>query len=378
MVRILGVIITFLVLTSEGFAISWGPAYPYTQKIEHQKVTVKAVPYAPYLGFIIPGETKVFYKKKLLYTLDNYYREPIATSDDGRYFAVINTSIFIGALIMDKDKNVHNDFDNENPIIEIFKDGKPFKNILLGEVIDKLDTLITDQYYYWKYTYDTEGYEKAEGEYNDCKEVYGKRALKKCDSSLISKERCQACNLSYQRLLKFEREKWIADNYLYVENNSLFVLTNQEYAIKLDFNTLQFEKIDIGDIVNNIAEFTPPKIKVSYAKVTYPGKFELPEIKGGIPLGEAVALLLGKSQSDYNTAAIKISVINLTIGKKGNYIKGDVWVKVCDLKTQDKEFVYNDDLKQKLLSWIKTQTFSTDNNPKGFSMYSYFGFIELN
>jgi len=65
-----------LVLCFELKASTWKPLYPYLQKTESNKVDCRAVPYGPYNGPGVIGETFVSYKGQQLYSINKYFLNP--------------------------------------------------------------------------------------------------------------------------------------------------------------------------------------------------------------------------------------------------------------------------------------------------------------
>jgi hypothetical protein len=163
-------------------ATTWAAAYPYTQRIEGQDVVVKAFSYDPYTASPMLGVTRVYYKNKLLYSIDRYYRERIFTSDDGEYLAVVNTSNSAG-LSSYTSFGIEKVNFNE-PAIELFRHGQLYKTFTLKEVIDTTMFYNNGEFFYWGYQLDS-GFESVEEDCEICREVYGRRVLKMGDTTEI-------------------------------------------------------------------------------------------------------------------------------------------------------------------------------------------------
>ena len=355
------IIIALFFLTLMFFVQSvWGSysaVYPYIQKTKKQNVVIKAIPYDPFLGSTTNGLTQVFLKNKLLYSIDNYYSEKLFTSDDGRYLVIIHSL----------SGNYY-----EYPAIEILKDGKPCKVFAVKDVIDT--AILVNYIPFWHYYYDSDDYSdfyfyKTYSEPN--------YEYKNYDYDYYKGYKLRTIDRIEQNLFK---------NSIYVQNNSLFALTNQRTVIKIDFNTLIIEKFPITEIIPNRKEFNPPKTKITYKKIKYP-QFVLPNLKSGKSVIRNLAELLDKKAA-YNredSAVIQIYFHTLLINKEGKC--EDVYLSVAQKAAYEKDFPYNhpwnppneedENLKLKIKQWVMEQTFDTKTIPKGFQKYKYSDFIYL-
>src|SRR5690606_5110410 len=116
----------------------------------------------------------------------------------------------------------------------------------------------------------------------------------------------------------FEKEKFIWTNSIYIQDNSLFVLTNQNTVVKLDFSKMTIEQIPFETIIIDKQSFNPPKLNRKYKKVKLPDKFDEPNLKDGRTLEKAVADLLGLSipaNKEKNTFIVFIN--HLVLDRRG-------------------------------------------------------------
>ena len=363
-------------MTLNVWATTWGPAYPYTQKIDGQKVTIKAYSYAPYSGSPMIGTTKVFFKNKLLYTIDKYYRERIFTSKDGHFLAVVRTSNAEGVSSFVTFRPEKIDFNQT--AIEIFKDGKPFKEFQLKDIIDTAKLANNGKFFFWGYYVDFEAFQDAEFACEACLEVYGKKILSKCDTSEIYINECEECRRDCDLVKLKEAEDRIYHNSMYVRNNSLFVLTNQKTVVKLDFSIFEIQQIPFDEIIPDKKRFNPPKFKRKYKKVKLPDKFDQPKLKDGRSFEKGVADLLGLSISDHGEKeTYTVFISNLVIDRTGKCIGFEG--KVCDERISEylTEESINKEMTEKVCKWLMKQKFQTKLIPKRFEKYSFLCIVNL-
>lgn len=370
-------IVTFIFLTFSTITVlgtTWFGAYPYKQNIEGQKVTVEAYPFDPYSGSPMIGITKVYYDNKLLYSIDKYYREAIFTSNDGRYLAIVfttNTLAFASYTTSGKQP-----VDFNQSAIEIFKDGKPFKTLTLKDVIDTAKLATSGQFYSWGYYADFEAIRKAESTCNSCRKVYGEKVLRKCKPH-ISAAQCEKCRNACNLAKEEEIEKNLLSNSIYVQNNNLFVLTNQNTIVKLDFSIFEVTQNPFDKIIPNKKEFNPPKLLRKYKKVKLPDHFDQPTFKDGRDFDKGIADILGMSVSENDSEIFIVFIHSLLIDFNGNCInfEGDVYDKRIS-KYYSTESI-NIALTEKLKYSLKAQKFKTNLIPKGFEGYSFLCIVNL-
>lgn len=362
---------TTVLLTVLGHAVfgtTWSAAYPYTQKIDGQNVVIKAFPYAPYTASPMIGVTKVYHKKKLLYTIDKYYRERIFTSDDGQYLAVVHTSKTSYTSIEQINFN--------HTAIEVFKNGQPHKTFTLKDVIDTTK-LANNGQFYWGYYVDFEAFEEAIWNCNYWNKDLTRSEKKECldgDTTSYCREWIQGCD----SMKLFEREKFIYNNSIYTQNNSLFILTNQNTVVKLDFADISTHLLPFDKIVANKQSFNPPKLNRKYNKVKLPDKFDQPNMRDGRSFEKGVADLFKLTVPDNTNEKVFCVFINhLVLDKEGKCV--DFYGTVNDERISEyvSEESKNIEMTKKLNSWVKEQTFDTKLIPKGFDGYSFLCIVYL-
>jgi len=341
--------LTLMFFTYNVFADQWRAAYPYTKKVEGQNVTIKSIPYEPFSASPMKGLTQVYLNNKLLYSVDNYYRERIFASNDGRYLVIVYPLKIPSRKISGLDYKLY-----EQEVIAVLKDGVPFKTFTLKETLDtaSLNYNAKDWLYRWDY------------------ETYGARKLKKEEISIFR-------------------------NSIYVQNNSLFVLTNKNFVVKLDLTTLTLEQLPMEEVIPNKKKFKPPKITVKYRHVRYPDKyfkyrktgsaFFLPKLKNGKTIEEGIAeflcLKVGNIR-DRDSAVVQLYFHTLIIAKDGkcDYVYVSPSQKTADDKDFSSKYPMDEQdkaLKLKVEQWIMEQIFETKTLPKGFPKYAYSDFIYL-
>lgn len=365
LLKTIGTLSLLTFLTINVWGTTWKPAYPYRQQVKGQKIVIEATPYAPYNGSPMIGITKVYLGKKLLYTIDKYYRERMIPSDDGQYLAIIFNSNFPGIFT----SNSGIDFDQT--AIEILKNGKTFKRLALRDVIDTT-IAFNRKYFSWVYSLDYEALKSAEIGCKSCEEVYGKKVLQSCDSTEIDANECSECKRDCE-VMKFKRTaENLTKNSVYAQNNSLFVLTNQSTLFKLDFNTFEFRNIPFETAIVDKKEFNPPKVSRKYNKVKLPDNFAQPKMKDGRRLEKGIADLFTLSIPDINEKEKYLVYIHtLLLDQNGKCVEfyGHVYDQGIDDNFSPESV--DKGMTKKLNLWIKEQTFQTKLIPSGFDMYSF-------
>lgn len=372
--------ILLTVLTQTVLGTTWIAAYPYTQKIEGQDVVVKAFPYDPYSGSPMIGVTRVYFKNKLLYSIEKYYRERIFTSNDGQYLVLVHTSNSGGIARYTRYGKESINF--YQTAIEVFKNGEPFKIFTLKDVIDTTTLVNNGRFYNWGYNLDLEAFKNAEYGCEFCKEVYGRKVLRTGDTSEIDIEDWEECKRECDSTRFKNTALRISKNSIYVQGNSLFVLTNQNIVVKLDFADMTIQQIAFNKVIPNLRTFSPPTLKRKYKKIKYPDKFLLPELFDGKTIGQGLAEFLNKrlttTTEDRDGATIQIYFHTLLINKEGKCEL--VYVSPRIRNDNKKDFMHfgNDEkLKEEIEGWIKQQTFKTTTIPKEFFKYKFEDFVYL-
>lgn len=357
------------------FGTTWSAAYPYIQHINGQNIVIKAFSYSPYLGSPMIGVTRVYYKKKLLYSIDKYYRERIFTSDDGKYLAVVHTSNSEG--ISSYTTFGFNKINFNKTAIEVYKNGQPFKTLSLKDVIDTTKLANNGQFFYWGYNVNFKAYDEAIWNCNYWNKNLTKSEKKEClngDTTSYCKEWLQGCD----SMKMYEREKAIYSNYIYVIDNSLFVLTNQNFVVKLDFAEMTIQQIPFDKIIPDKKNYNPPKLIRNYKKTKLPEKFDEPNLKDGRSFERGVADLFGLSIPEKNEKSIfNIFINNLVLDKNGKCIEfyGNVYdERISTFFTKESK---NIEMTEKLNKWVREQTFQTKLIPKGFDGYSFLCIVDL-
>lgn len=368
-------LILLTVLSQIAFGTTWSAAYPYTQHIDGQNVVIKAFPYDPYSGSPMIGVTNVYFKKKLLYTIDKYYRERIFTSNDGQYLAVVHTSNSAGVASYTSFGIEQISFNQT--AIEVFKNGQLFKTFTLKDVIDTTKLANNGHFFYWGYNVDFEAFDNAIWNCKYWEKDLNRSEKKEClngDTTSYCKDWINGCD----SMKIFEKEKFIWTNSIYIQDNSLFVLTNQNTVVKLDFSKMTIEQIPFETIVIDKQSFNPPKLNRKYKKVKLPDKFDEPNLKDGRTLGKAVADLLGLSiptNKEKNTFIVFINY--LVLDRRGKCI--DFYGNVYDARISEfftRESV-NKEMTEQLNKWVREQFFQTNLIPKGFNGYSFLCIVNL-
>jgi hypothetical protein len=357
------------------FGTTWSAAYPYTQKIDGQNIVIKAFPFDPYSGSPMVGVTKVYLNKKLLYTLDKYYRERIFTSNDGQYLVVVHTSNSSGVTSYTSFGIERINFNQT--AIEVFKNGQPFKYFTLKDIVDTTKLANNGQFFYWGYNLDIEAFDNAIWNCNYWRKNLTRQDKKEClngDTTSYCIEWIQGCD----SLKIFEREKFIYTNSIYIKDNSLFILTNQNVVVKLNFADISIQHVPFDKIVNDKLTFNPPKLHRKYKKVKLPDKFDEPNMKDGRSIEKGIADLFGLSISDSKEKETFCVFINsLVLNRKGKCV--DFYGAVYD-KRISKFFLpesINKEMTEKLNKWVMEQTFETKLIPKTFDKYSFLCIVNL-
>lgn len=368
--------ILLAVLTQTVLGTTWSAAYPYTQQIDGQNVVIKAFPFDPYSGSPMIGVTKVYLNKKLLYTINKYYRERIFTSNDGQYLVVVNTSNSAGIASYTSFGIERLNFNQT--AIEVFKNGQPFKTFSLKDVVDTTTLVNNGRFFYWGYNLDFKAFDKVKWSYNYWNKILTKREIRECRENLDTSYHCRDYKNSVDSMKIFELEKFIFNNSIYVQDNSLFVLTNQNVVVKLDFATLSVQQIPFEKIVADKKTFNPPKLIRKYRKAKLPDKFDQPNMKDGRSFEKGVAELFNLTVPDNtNEKSFCVFINYLVLNKEGKCI--DFYGTVNDERISKyfSEESKNKEMTDKLNKWVKEQTFDTKLIPKGFDGYSFLCIVYL-
>lgn len=367
--------ILLTVLTQTVFGTTWSAAYPYTQQIDGQNVVIKAFPYDPYSGSPMIGVTRVYFNNKLLYSIDKYYRERIFTSNDGQYLVVVHTSNSAGITSYTSFGIEQINFNQT--AIEVFKNGQPFKTFTLKDVVDTTTLANNGRFFYWGYNVDFKAFETAIWNCKYWKKDLSRSEKREClngDTTSYCKEWINGCD----SVKIFEQEKFIYTNSIYVQDNSLFVLTNQNVVVKLDFAEMTIQQIPFDKIIADKNTFHPPKLNRKYKKVKLPDKFDQPKMKDGRSFEKGIADLFNLTVPDNtNEKSFCVFINYLVLNKDGKCI--DFYGTVNDERISKyfSEESKNKEMTEKLNKWVKEQTFDTKLIPKGFDGYSFLCIVYL-
>lgn len=377
-IRLSKLFITFIILAllfQKASATTWSAAYPYTQRIEGQDVVVKAFSYDPYNASPMLGSTRVYFKNKLLYSIDKYYRERIFTSDDGEYMAVVYTSNSAGLSSYTSFGNEKLDF--SEPAIEVLKHGQPYRTFAMKEVIDTTKLNNNSQFFYWGYQLDY-GFKSVEDNCEICREVYGRRILRKGDTTKIYPADLKECLGACDSLKLLKTELKLYTNSVYVSNNALYILTNQDMVVRLDFSDMSIQKIPLNEVIPNKENYYPPKLHRKYKKIKLPEKgVAEPRLKDGRRLAEAIAGLFELTVTENQDERYTIFIDYLVIDRKGKCV--DFYGSIYDNQVSE-WFIYeaiDQQMTEKLEAWITKQTFRTNLLPRRFEKYSFLCIVDL-
>ncbi len=224
---------------------------------------------------------------------------------------------------------------------------------------------------------DFEAFDKAIWNCNYWRKDLTRSDKKEClngDTTSYCREWIQGCD----SLKIFEQEKFVYTNSIYVQDNSLFVLTNQNVVVKLDFATLSVQQIPFDKIVADKKTFNPPKLNRKYKKVKLPYKFDQPNMKDGRSFEKGVAELFNLTVPDNtNEKSFCVFINYLVLNKEGKCI--DFYGTVNDERISKyfSEESKNKEMTEKLNKWVKEQTFDNKLIPKGFDGFSFLCIVYL-
>lgn len=377
MIRNVITLLFVVFLINKLHATSWGPAYPYTQKIDGQDIVLQATPYNPYMGPTTNGITKVYFKNKLLYTVNCYYRDNIYTSNDGEYIAIVTTNFSVHHRGYNQNGKLEPH--NFNRVaIEILKHGKPFITYCLKDVADTTKLIDNIYSFSWGYYCNKELFKDAIWHCNYYKKTHSAIEINNClitkDTNICSKETINHCD----SVKIFERENFIRNNSVYISNNCLFVITNYNQIVKINFDDFLIEKFPFESIIKDKNRFNPPLLTRKYQKVKWPDKFDSPKIKGGQELGKAIAYQLNLKEEEIGGKRNYCLFVHaLTIDKKGKCIEFDASIYDERISTSFNKDAINIEMTEKLNKWILEQTFLTKLIPSKIDTYSFRFIIDL-
>lgn len=369
--KAIAVALLVLISVQQIKAITYFPAYPYTQNTEGQDIKIEAIPYNPYGGLTCLGVTRVYENKNLLYTVDRYFRNPIFTSDNGQFLVIVHRTILRYPLEDFKKR------DAEKTAIEILKNGEAYKSFSLSEVIEFDSLQNNGPFYEWTYSIDFEKFGEVKKNYaywDQSLRIWEKWECLMGDSS----DYCLQWMNARDSMKIYKNEREVYHQAIFIENNRLCILSNQNTAIHLDLVDLSLEKEAIQNVLSDKESFSPPETKKKFHDYKLPEEFTEPALADGSSLELRIAELLECEVISFGEKEIYTVYIGyLLIDENGRCIKfsGRVYDKGIS-KYYTKESV-KPAMSAKLENWIMSQAFQTDLIPKGFDAYSFKCIIRL-
>jgi|GEM_PF-3728292 len=361
-------------------ATTWSQARPYIQKTEGQDVEIRAKAYEPYVSEPF-GETEVYYKGKLLYTLDRYYRHKLFTSDDGTYLVFVTTNNYAG--LSSVTYFGQNWIYHAKPAIAIYKNGILVKNYELKDVIDTASLLNDGVLYDWGYSvnFNKDSIMDWQIGCKVCKEIYTKEVLKNCDTSEIDIVECEECRADCDSFASFQVEKRISDNSIFVRNNILYILTNQGKVLLLDFDKLELQSIPLDLMLKDKKSYSAPEVIVVYDTSTIlPDKFDLPTVDDGKEFETALKEYIKQDETINAGFGDKwhILVRKLVVNRAGLCEELEMEISNKDWESNVKHEVWyanRNQIKAKVEHWLMTRQYNKSSVPKGFKKYCYWASI---
>lgn len=362
--------ILLLFISYHADATLWPPALPYTKTYDNLDVKVKAVAYQPYVPYPA-GKTDVYKNNKLLYTIDEYFRDYVFVSKDGVWLAVHGSGYF-------PDINYINDYDY--PMITIFKNGKYFKSYLIKDLVDT--NIITSKFVFYHCEFIAErkldfSLNQMVRDCESCIEVYG-QSLSICDTvtDQIDINDCVECKRKCDSVKLINNEQFITSNSLYLKNNVLHVLTNYNTVIKIDFNNeCVLSKHPFSSVIPDKYDFNPPCVSTIYNEITMPDKFDMPKLKSGIAFEDALANYLGYKNGSVNkNEMLTIVFEKMVINTNGHCEELDLGIWNAD--KYEYMASYNNQSEraflQKVYNWVMLQEYDTKLIPIGYEKYCFY------
>ena len=252
---------------------------------ENGKFYIMGIPFGAQISDF--GKTEIFSADStLLYRIDKYTSGYL--SNDGRYLASPTVRLLRGQSA-------------GTPLIVIRKDGKPYKEINVAQLVDTAGL----------------SWGLAFGDYPGSA-VWHKR--------------------------------------IFMHNDTLYVLTVEKKAAIIDVKTGSLVSLEPDSPVLRRFKANVPQPKVQTIAINYPPSFQVPKLSNGLGFGEAIAAEFG-SRSKENCKSCRMDVhIEVAIDKNG---KGDLHHYFAG----DYHQVLNG-LKEKMTEWISKQTFDPSMVPE--------------
>ena len=339
MKTILSILIVFS--TVQTWATTWAPIYPYTQKTEKGKVKIKSFPYDPFHGGHGPGETFVYCKGELLYSIDKYFTTPFFTYDNGKYLIEVDFYLnFQNPIgIIDENGTIHKDPINyDGDAIRIYENGELRNTIKFSEL--KIDTSRINinkygNWFSWNY--------------------------RSNDSTNAMKNKMD-------------------DFPAFLSDGDLHIITSDNQLVTLDIKSATQSNVpNAENYFDQKENWKPTKIKRKFHKIKYPEKFSLPKLANGKTIEQALSEFLNKEPANDNRDSSTVQIYFHTLLINSNGACEDISVSPSTRSGVDKDFShsYNAVLKERIEEWAMKQRFKTNTIPKSFVKYKYLDFVYL-
>jgi len=330
--------VVVLMLGQVAHATTWAAVYPYTQRTEGGAITCRSVPYGVHDGPAGLGETFVYNKGQLLYSIDKYFSTPFHTFGNGRYVVSIDFHVSYPnqvTHILDESGTVIREEENEPDakVIHIYDQGVLLKTIAFSDLrVDrsKVRTNTNGGWLAWDYV------------------------APELDGTTLQ-----------TRMAKHPD---------FVEGDRLCLIAADGQLIEIRIPTGEVVARSVAEVpLAQRADWNPPSIKRRYERVKYPEKFFLPSLEDGRTLEKATADMLGMlvAERDEQRADLEVYLHTLMINRQGRCEV--VYATVTPLGGKKPDGV----LQGQYVTWIQQQAFETRTIPRGFSKFKYSGFLRL-
>lgn len=317
---------------------TWAAAYPFTQRTEGGAVICRSVPYGVYDGPTGLGETFVYGKGKLLYSIERYFSIPFLTYGDGRYVVSIDFHVFgttHDTYILDESGSAIQEVEHgpSPKVIHIYDRGVLLNAVALGDLAldhTKVRTNNSGGWFAWGFSAPEEG----------------ATAL----------------------------DERMAKHPAFIDGDRLCLIAADGQLIEIH--------IPSGDIVGRSvaaetltkrSDWSASTYKRKYERVKYPDKFFLPPLKDGRSMEMAVCDLLGmKVAEEHGKVDVELYFHTLLINRAGR-----CELAYVSVTSQEGRAVTTRTQEERILAWLKDQTFDIHSIPRGFNKFKYTNFIFL-
>lgn len=322
--------------TAPVHATTWATAYPYTQRTEQGMVLCRSVPYCA-RGPFDQGETFVYRKGKLLYSIGKYISTALFTFGEGRYLIEVDFEMQGSApeILWSADtttSRLPKTVAPDGASISIYDMGQPLRRIMFSEL--GIDGESMHRFGFRRFTW-----------------RYG--AAEPTGSQI---------------------EARMARQPAFMDGDRLCLIASDEQLIEVS--------IPSGAIVGrSMARETlgsrdsrrPQQVKRKYVRTKYPEKFFLPKLKDGRSLDLAASSIakIDATQDTVRIPEIQVYLHTLLINRQGRCEV--VHASVSEGKMGGAQH----QLEQDLSRWLQQQEFDTRTIPRGFDKFKYTGFLTL-